>query len=105
MLPDGPDRRSQVGPAKGGRGHHVQHPAVSAQLRKQDRPSHFPDARLMEFLKKLLRPPAASPRDVIQFFNQAAADEEHYPSTIDPRIYHVQLILDHFGDLTGQIVL
>jgi ubiquinone/menaquinone biosynthesis C-methylase UbiE len=59
----------------------------------------------MEFLKKLLRPPAASPRDVIQFFNQAAADEEHYPSTIDPRIYHVQLILDHFGDLTNQRVL
>jgi ubiquinone/menaquinone biosynthesis C-methylase UbiE len=59
----------------------------------------------MEFLKKLLRPPAASSRDVIQFFNQAAADEEHYPSTIDPRIYHVQLILDHFGDLTNQLVL
>ena len=59
----------------------------------------------MEFLKKLLRPHAASPRDVIQFFNQAAADEEHYPSTIDPRIYHVQLILDHFGDLTDQLVL
>ena len=59
----------------------------------------------MEFLKKLLRPPAVSPRDVIQFFNQAAADEEHYPSTIDPRIYHVQLILDHFGDLTNQLVL
>jgi ubiquinone/menaquinone biosynthesis C-methylase UbiE len=31
------------------------------------------------------------------FFNQAAADEEHYPSAIDPRIYHVKLVLDHIG--------
>lgn len=34
-------------------------------------------------------------------FEQAAADEEHFPSTIDPRIYHVQLILRFFGDLRG----
>ncbi len=33
------------------------------------------------------------------FFNQAAADEEHYPSTIDPRIWHVKLVLEHLGDL------
>src|ERR1035441_1779307 len=25
-------------------------------------------------------------------FDEAAADEEHFPSTIDPRIYHVKLI-------------
>jgi len=36
------------------------------------------------------------------FFNQAAQDEEHYPSTIDPRIFHVKLVLDHLGDLTGK---
>jgi len=29
-------------------------------------------------------------------------DEEHFPSTIDPRIYHVQLILRYLGDLNGK---
>lgn len=43
--------------------------------------------------------------EIIRHFNEAAADEEHFPSTIDPRIYHVQLILEHFGDLNGQRVL
>jgi ubiquinone/menaquinone biosynthesis C-methylase UbiE len=38
-------------------------------------------------------------------FEQAANDEEHFPSTIDPRIYHVQLILEYFGDLAGKRVL
>jgi len=38
-------------------------------------------------------------------FQDAARDEEHFPSTIDPRIYHVQLILEFFGDLTGRRVL
>jgi ubiquinone/menaquinone biosynthesis C-methylase UbiE len=44
-------------------------------------------------------------REIIQHFNEAAADEENFPSTIDPRIYHVQLILQHFGDLSGKRVL
>ena len=43
--------------------------------------------------------------EIIRHFNDAAADEEHFPSTIDPRIYHVQLILEHFGDLDGKRVL
>jgi ubiquinone/menaquinone biosynthesis C-methylase UbiE len=38
-------------------------------------------------------------------FDQAAADEEHFPSTIDPRIYHVKLIREHLGSLTGKRVL
>lgn len=38
-------------------------------------------------------------------FDEAAANEEHFPSTIDPRIFHVKLILDHFGDLNGKRVL
>ncbi|MBZ5606292.1 MAG: class I SAM-dependent methyltransferase [Acidobacteriia bacterium] len=29
-----------------------------------------------------------------EFFNQAAADEEHYPAAIDPRIWHVKLVLE-----------
>ena len=38
-------------------------------------------------------------------FDEAASDEEHFPSTIDPRIYHVKLIRDHLGDLRGKRVL
>jgi malonyl-CoA O-methyltransferase len=38
-------------------------------------------------------------------FDQAAGDEEHFPTTIDPRIYHVKLIRQHLGALAGQRVL
>ncbi len=38
-------------------------------------------------------------------FEEAAADEEHFPSTIDPRIFHVKLVLEHLGDLAGGSVL
>jgi ubiquinone/menaquinone biosynthesis C-methylase UbiE len=38
-------------------------------------------------------------------FDEASQDEEHFPSTIDPRIYHVKIILDYFGDLAGRRVL
>jgi len=45
-------------------------------------------------------------RAQIQFsFDRAAADEEHFPATIDPRIYHVKLIREHLGDLRGKRVL
>lgn len=40
-------------------------------------------------------------KEIREFFNRAAADEEHYPSTIDPRIFHVKLILEHLGDVRG----
>lgn len=33
-------------------------------------------------------------REIRLSFESAAADEEHFPSTIDPRIYHVKLILE-----------
>ena len=50
--------------------------------------------------------PAKTPlADIARHFNAAAGDEEHFPSTIDPRIYHVQLILDYFGSINGQRVL
>jgi len=49
--------------------------------------------------------PSGVPREIVQHFNEAAADEEHFPSTIDPRIYHVQLILEYFGDLNRKRVL
>lgn len=38
-------------------------------------------------------------------FEESAADEEHFPSTIDPRILHVRVILQTFGDLAGKRVL
>jgi len=38
-------------------------------------------------------------------FDEAAGDEEHFPSTIDPRIYHVKLIGEHLGGLAGKRVL
>jgi ubiquinone/menaquinone biosynthesis C-methylase UbiE len=43
--------------------------------------------------------------EIIQHFNQAAADEERFPSTIDPRIYHVRLLMEYFGELNGRRVL
>lgn len=50
--------------------------------------------------------PAPAPlRDIVRFFNDAAPDEEHYPSFIDPRIQHVRVILDFFGDLDGRRIL
>ena len=38
-------------------------------------------------------------------FDEASRDEQHFPSTIDPRIYHVKLIREHLGDLRGRRVL
>lgn len=38
-------------------------------------------------------------------FEEAAADEEHFPSTIDPRILHVRVLVETFGDLNGKRVL
>jgi malonyl-CoA O-methyltransferase len=38
-------------------------------------------------------------------FDRNSSDEEHFPSTIDPRIYHVKLILDFFGDLNHKRAL
>ena len=40
-----------------------------------------------------------------QSFDRSAADEEHFPSTIDPRIYHVKLIREHLSPLAGKRVL
>jgi ubiquinone/menaquinone biosynthesis C-methylase UbiE len=58
------------------------------------------------FWKKSQPPASAVPlREIVQHFNEAAADEENFPSTIDPRIYHVQLILEYFGDLNDKRVL
>ena len=56
--------------------------------------------------KRIFRRPGKRPvGEIIRHFNEAAGDEEHFPSTIDPRIYHVQLILEYFGPLNGKTVL
>jgi ubiquinone/menaquinone biosynthesis C-methylase UbiE len=49
--------------------------------------------------------PATPLAQIVRHFNEAAADEENFPSTIDPRIYHVRLILEYLGDLNGKRVL
>jgi ubiquinone/menaquinone biosynthesis C-methylase UbiE len=41
------------------------------------------------------------PVEIRDYFNRAAGDEEHYPSTIDPRIFHVKLVMEHLGELAG----
>lgn len=63
----------------------------------------------MNWLRRLFAPrkPAASPPstlDIARFFNEASRDEEHFPSSIDPRIYHVKLVLEHLGDVAGKPV-
>ena len=43
--------------------------------------------------------------EIRRSFDEASRDEEHFPSTIDPRIQHVQVILKFFGDLADKRVL
>jgi ubiquinone/menaquinone biosynthesis C-methylase UbiE len=50
------------------------------------------------------RPGSPSTSEIAAFFNRAAGDEEHFPSTIDPRIYHVKVVLDQLGDVRGKRV-
>ncbi len=58
------------------------------------------------FWRRLLpRPKPPLLPEIIQHFNQAAEDEQHFPSTIDPRIYHVRLLLEYFGNLDGKRLL
>ncbi len=59
---------------------------------------------------RLFRPAPASltpelRREIRESFDEASRDEEHFPSTIDPRIQHVRVILKYFGDLTDKRVL
>ena len=61
---------------------------------------------MSRWLNWFRKPAPATPLEEIRrSFNEAAADEEHFPSTIDPRIFHVQLILRFFGDLKNGRVL
>ena len=59
--------------------------------------------------KRILSPrPRLTPdleEHIRRSFDEASRDEEHFPSTIDPRIYHVKLLLEHLGDLSGKKAL
>lgn len=43
--------------------------------------------------------------EIRRSFNEASSDDEHFPSTIDPRIQHVQALLKFFGPLDDKQVL
>jgi malonyl-CoA O-methyltransferase len=44
-------------------------------------------------------------REIRRTFDESSKDEEHFPSTIDPRILHVRSILKFFGPLADRRVL
>jgi ubiquinone/menaquinone biosynthesis C-methylase UbiE len=44
-------------------------------------------------------------REIRQSFDEAAGDEEHFPSTIDPRIRHVQVLLRFFAPIGNRRIL
>jgi len=57
-----------------------------------------------------LSPPAAPlsgqlRREIRQSFDEAANDEDHFPSTIDPRIRHVQVLLRFFAPIADSRLL
>jgi ubiquinone/menaquinone biosynthesis C-methylase UbiE len=67
--------------------------------------SRKPDVSFLDrFRRRRAQPLTTDASTIREFFNQAAQDEEHYPSTIDPRIFHVKLLLDHLGDVRGKRV-
>jgi len=51
-------------------------------------------------IKPLSASPSAS--EIRAYFNRAAGDEEHYPSTIDPRIWHVKLVLENLEEVSAR---
>lgn len=61
--------------------------------------------RLLEWKTRRLSLSADLRRQIRASFNEASRDEEHFPSTIDPRIYHLQLIREHCGGFAGKRVL
>ena len=65
---------------------------------------------MRNWFHKLLGPPkptltADLQQRIRRSFEESAGDEEHFPSSIDPRILHVRVILETFGDLAGKRVL
>ncbi len=59
---------------------------------------------MVRWWRRVFATPHLSTLEIARFFNEAARDEEHFPSSIDPRIYHVKLVLSHLGDITEKRV-
>jgi ubiquinone/menaquinone biosynthesis C-methylase UbiE len=57
------------------------------------------------FWKRQPRLTAELEQRIRRSFDEASRDEEHFPSSIDPRIYHVKLLIDHLGSLEGKRAL
>jgi ubiquinone/menaquinone biosynthesis C-methylase UbiE len=58
--------------------------------------------------RRTRRPLSVSPElaaEIRRSFEASAADEEHFPATIDRRLEHVQLLLRTFGELRNARVL
>ena len=65
---------------------------------------------LTRFFKRPTAPPRVPldnrlRREIRHSFDEAAADEEHFPSTIDPRIQHVRVLLKFFSPAANQRLL
>ena len=99
----------KLGPRKIDIADHVQHGALPAHLYRQNGPADFPDPRvsLRSVWRRLHRREGCDRRrsldpslrdEIRRSFDEASRDEEHFPSTIDPRIQHVQVLLKFFGD-------
>jgi ubiquinone/menaquinone biosynthesis C-methylase UbiE len=55
---------------------------------------------LRRFLGTAPPPTPAALAEIRESFESSAHDEEHFPSTIDPRIAHVKLIVQHLSPCT-----
>ena len=58
--------------------------------------------RLPRLFQRLVQKPRLNDqlrREIRQSFDEAAGDEEHFPSTIDPRIRHVRVLLRFFAPI------
>jgi ubiquinone/menaquinone biosynthesis C-methylase UbiE len=58
--------------------------------------------KLFERLLRKKQAPKMTPdlaTEIRRSFEEAAGDEEHFPSTIDPRILHVKTVVEFLGDL------
>jgi malonyl-CoA O-methyltransferase len=54
---------------------------------------------IFDRLRSRRSPTPADLATVRDYFTQAAADEENYPSTIDPRILFVRSVVEHLGEV------
>lgn len=67
--------------------------------------------KFLDLFRRPAPPPAISRlsddlrREIRLSFDEAASDEDHFPSTIDPRIQHVQVLLRFFAPMNDKRLL